>query len=70
MCQVVNKRHMSINMKDSDIVYIGRGSIWGNSFIMKDSSEAERLRVVEAYKKALWGCHLRESCYKRNADST
>jgi hypothetical protein len=32
MCQVVNRNHMSVNMNDPDIVYIGRGSIWGNPF--------------------------------------
>ncbi len=32
-------------------VYIGRGSMWGNPFKME--SEADRARVIQAYKKYL-----------------
>ena len=32
-------------------VYIGRPSIWGNPFVMKNTSEQERNRVCEAYEK-------------------
>lgn len=54
MTTVVNK--YKVSMSDSDIVYIGRGngSIWGNPFVMKDKSDSERTRVVDAYKKYLW----------------
>lgn len=52
MTTVVNK--YTVDMSDSDILYIGRGSVWGNPFVMKDKSDAERTRVIEAYKKYLW----------------
>lgn len=52
MTIVVNK--YKVNMSDPDIVYTGRGNIWGNPFVMKDKSDAERDRVIEAYKKYLW----------------
>lgn len=42
MCQVVNK--YKVNMKDLDIVYIGRGSVFGNPHEMLDRSDAERDR--------------------------
>lgn len=54
MCQVVNRNHMTVNMNDEDIVYIGRGSIWGNPFPIKNHSQEERVRVIEAYRKWLW----------------
>ena len=44
---VVNKRTSAFD------VYIGRGSKWGNPFVMK--SEADRERVIEQYRKYLWG---------------
>lgn len=50
MCQVVNR--YKVNMNDPDIVYIGRGSIWGNPHIMK--TEADRESVVAAYRQTLW----------------
>lgn len=31
-------------------VYIGRGSKWGNPFIMKNKTMEERQRVIEEYK--------------------
>lgn len=52
MSEVVNK--YNVNMDDPDIVYIGRGSIWGNPFPMKDKSEQERYRVIKAYRQWLW----------------
>lgn len=45
---VVNK--YKINMSDPDIVYIGRGSIFGNPFSMKNKSDEERSRVIEEYR--------------------
>lgn len=52
MTTVVNK--YKVNMSDPDIVYIGRGSFFGNPFVMKDKTDSERDRVIEAYKKYLW----------------
>ncbi|QNR53887.1 hypothetical protein phiK7A1_099 [Pseudomonas phage phiK7A1] len=55
-CQVVNK--YKVNMSDPDIVYIGRGSIWGNPHEMiavpKGNKDQERHRVIAAYKQTLW----------------
>jgi hypothetical protein len=44
MCTVVNK------YKSQYDVYIGRGSIWGNPFVMGNNSDAERQRVIDAYR--------------------
>lgn len=52
MTIVVNK--YKVNMSDPDIVYIGRGSIWGNPYPMKAKSAEERQRVIDAYRKHLW----------------
>jgi hypothetical protein len=46
MCTVVNK------YKSQYDVYIGRGSIWGNPFVMQ--SESQRTEVIAKYKKHLW----------------
>ena len=46
MTKVVNKRVEPFD------VYIGRGSKWGNPFVMRN--EADRARVIEAYRKFLW----------------
>jgi hypothetical protein len=54
MCQVVNRNHMSVNMNDPDIVYIGRGSIWGNPFHIGGSGRRTREQVIEMYRKYLW----------------
>lgn len=51
MTTVVNK--YKVNMSDPDIVYIGRGSIWGNKSEMKDRSDNERERVIQDYRKQL-----------------
>lgn len=55
---VVNK--YKVNMKDPDIVYIGRGSQWGNPISHKEGTRAElrvatREQAVEAYRLHLWG---------------
>ena len=43
-------------------VYIGRGSKWGNPFIMKDWSDEERNRVCDEYENWFMGQkHLIES---------
>ena len=59
MCRVVNKNHMSVNMLDEDIVYIGRGSVWGNPFSHKPGTKAlHRVKTVEmaieCYRQNLW----------------
>lgn len=43
-------------------VYCGRGSKWGNPFVMQDKSQAERDRVCDAFERYLHGQHqlLRE----------
>lgn len=46
MCTVVNK------YKSEYDVYIGRGSIWGNPFVMQDRED--RARVITSYRKYLW----------------
>ncbi len=49
---VVNK--YKVDMSDPDIVYIGRGSVFGNPFVMKNKSDEERTRVIEEYRHWLW----------------
>ena len=39
-------------------VYIGRGSKWGNPFVMKDWSQTERDRVCDEYEKWFWTTEL------------
>jgi hypothetical protein len=39
-------------------IYIGRGSKWGNPFIMKNSSESERNRVCDEYENWFWTTEL------------
>ena len=46
MTTVVNK--YKVDMSDADIVYIGRGSFWGNPFSHKEGT------------KAIWKCETRE----------
>jgi hypothetical protein len=38
---------------DQNYVYIGRPSRWGNPFRMKNNSNSERIRVIDAYRKWL-----------------
>ena len=64
MCQATVVNKYKVNMNDPDIVYIGRGSIWGNPHIMK--TEADRESVVAAYRQTLWSKIV---YYKRNAHS-
>jgi hypothetical protein len=51
MFEVSNRTHLT---KSPQHIYIGRGSYWGNPFIMKDKSLEERNRVVEDYRQYLW----------------
>jgi len=57
MTEVVNK--YKVNMDDPDIVYIGRGSIWGNPYSHKEGTKAQhkvasRDQAVDAYRRYLW----------------
>lgn len=52
MTRVVNLR------KEKYDIYIGRGSKWGNPFIMKDWSDKERNRVCDEYEKWFWTTDL------------
>lgn len=58
MTEVVNK--YKVNMDDPDIIYIGRGSIWGNPYSHKEGTKAQhkvasRDQAVDAYRRYLWG---------------
>lgn len=53
MTTVVNK--YKVVMTDQDIVYIGRGSIWGNPFVIGGSGNRTREKVIEMYREYLWG---------------
>lgn len=50
MTEVVNK--YKVDMDDPDIVYIGRGSIWGNPYKISDTQTRDD--VVDAYRRYLW----------------
>lgn len=57
MCQVVNIRKVD---KDApDVVYIGRGSAWGNPYSHKDGTKAD-VQVasvgdaIQMYRRWLW----------------
>jgi len=52
MCKVVNLKKAKYD------IYIGRGSKWGNPFIMKDYSQQERDRVCDEYEKWFWTTDL------------
>ncbi|CUR44299.1 hypothetical protein VCM_00080 [Pseudomonas phage VCM] len=57
MCTVVNK--YKVDMNDADIVYIGRGSEWGNPFSHKDGTKAivqvkTVAEAIQEYRKWLW----------------
>jgi hypothetical protein len=49
MCQVVNVRN--IDKTDADVVYIGRGSVWGNPFSHKKGTKADI--IVESVADAI-----------------
>lgn len=52
ICKVVNLK------KDKYDIYIGRGSIWGNPFLMKNYSKEERDRVCNEYEEWFWTTDL------------
>lgn len=46
-----NKVTTIVNCRTEDYdVYIGRGSKWGNPFVMRNKSDSERDRVCDAYE--------------------
>lgn len=57
-CEVVNK--YKVNMDDPDIVYIGRGSRWGNEYTHIHTGTKAKYRVatveeaIERYRNDLW----------------
>lgn len=79
MCQVVNIR--KIDRTDPDVVYIGRGSIWGNPFSHKEGTKAiwkvgTVEEAIQHYREYLWAaikegditlCMLKELDGKRLA---
>ena len=58
MCKVVNLK------KEKYDIYIGRGSKWGNPFIMRDYSQQERDRVCDEYEKWFWTTDLPKQLYE------
>ena len=58
MTTVVNK--YKVNMSDPDIIYIGRGSVWGNPYTSLSTPTKAEMQVatreesIERYKQYLW----------------
>lgn len=57
MCQVVNVRKVDKN--EPDVVYIGRGSIWGNPYSHKEGTKAlfkvgSVAEAIASYRRHLW----------------
>lgn len=50
--------------KESDYVYIGRGSKWGNPFVMRNKTLEERDRVCDEYEKWFWTTNLIDSIHE------
>lgn len=49
----------AVNLKrNRPDIYIGRGSIWGNPFEMKNYTDSERNRVCEKYEVYFWNTEL------------
>lgn len=47
----MNETTVVVNSRTDDYdIYIGRGSKWGNPFVMRDKSDNERERVCDAYE--------------------
>lgn len=51
---VRNKRTFNKSDFKGKTVYIGRGSPFGNPYLMKNNNQAERLRVIEKFKKLFY----------------
>jgi hypothetical protein len=58
MTKVVNIR------KEKYEVYIGRGSKWGNPFLMEYYSKEERDRVCDEYERYFWTTDLPNQLYE------
>lgn len=57
MNPVVNKH--KITMTDKDVIYIGRGSRWGNQYSHKEGTKAlykvaNRAEAIQKYRLDLW----------------
>jgi hypothetical protein len=57
-CTVVNK------YKEPLHIYIGRGSKWGNPFVMNNSSDEERNRVCDMYEEYFWTTDLKNHLHE------
>ena len=53
------------NAPKENSVYIGRGSIFGNPYPMKNKSDEERIKVILLYKKYLVK-RIKEDCDYKN----
>lgn len=62
MCTVVNK--YKVSMSDPDVVYIGRGSVWGNPYII--GVDGTREEVVAKFGKLLWNLMKSGSITKKD----
>jgi len=52
--RMINKKPMVVNLRDNptgDYIRVDRGTMWGNPFWMKNSSEKERKRVCKLFEK-------------------
>lgn len=58
ICTVVNK------YKEPLDIYIGRGSKWGNPFVMANNSDEERNRVCDLYETYFWTTNLASQLHK------
>lgn len=59
-CSAIVVNRYKVNMSDPDIVYVGRGSVWGNKYSHKEGTKAEfkvdtRDEAVDKYREQLWG---------------
>lgn len=50
LAKVVNLRRTFLD-RDTPRIYIGRGSLYGNPFLMKNGSDEERQAVIDAYEQ-------------------
>lgn len=65
MIIVANKKTFNEKDFDGKVVYIGRGSVFGNPFIMKDETMEERLKVINEYEEMFYsdeGKEIRVAC--------
>jgi len=55
-CIVINKYHHLKEVRDPNTVYIGRGSIWGNPFVL--NRDGSRDEVCVLYEQYFWTTDL------------